>query len=98
MNRDDREDQLVEEMESETFLDGLRPVRNVSKKPPRAVYSIRLSLEEAQEFEAAANARGVTMSDFLRSAAHAAIASDRESALGELRTKIRELNEAASRL
>ncbi len=96
--KQDEETRLVEEMESEQFLEGLRPVRNVSKKPPRAVYSMRLSLEEAQEFEAAAKARGMTMSDFLRSAAHASIAADRESALGEVRTKLRELNEAAGRL
>jgi hypothetical protein len=94
----DHEARLIQEMESKSFLDGLKPVRNISKKPPRAVYSIRLSLEEAQEFESAAKARGMTMSDFLRSAAHASISSDREAAVGELRTKIRELNEAASRL
>ena len=94
----DKEGQLVQEMESASFLDGLRPVRNISKKPPRAVYSIRLSLEEAQEFEAAARARGMTLSDFLRSVAHASIAADSESALGELRAKVRELTEVASRL
>jgi hypothetical protein len=97
MNNHD-EAELVREMESESFLDGLKPVRNISKKPPKAVYSIRISLEEAQEFEAAARARGMTMSGFLRSAAHASISSDREAAMAELRTKIRELNEAASRL
>jgi hypothetical protein len=97
MGKDD-ESRLVEEMESESFLDGLKPVRNASKKPPRAVYSVRLSLQEAQEFEAAARARGMSMSDFLRSVAHASIAADRESALGELRTKVRELTEVANRL
>jgi hypothetical protein len=94
----DKEARLVREMESEKFLENLRPVRNVAKKPPRAVYSIRLSLDEAREFEAAAKARGLTMSDFLRSAAHTSIAADRDSALGELRAKLRELNEAASRI
>jgi hypothetical protein len=98
MTEKDKEDQLVQEMESERFLEKLRPVRNVSKKPPRAVYSIRLSLEEAQEFEAVAKSRGMTMSDFMRSAAHASIAADRESALGELRAKVREIAEVANRL
>ena len=92
------EARLVQEMESESFVDGLKPVRNIASRPPRAVYSIRLSLDEAQAFEAAAKARGMTMSDFLRTAAHTSIEADRESALGELRDKLRELNEAASRL
>ena len=98
MDKDDGESRLVEEMESESFLEGLRPVRNISKKPPRAVYSVRLSIEEAREFEAAASERGMTMSDFLRTAARASITTDRKLGLGELRTKIRELNEAANRL
>ena len=96
--KEDKETQLVREMESEQFLEGLRPVRNISKKPPRAVYSIRLSLTEAQAFEKAARERGMTMSDFLRSAAQAAVAAERDTALGELRSKLRELNDAASRL
>jgi hypothetical protein len=97
-NHENEESRLVRDMENERFLKGLRPVRNVSKKPPRAVYSIRLSLDEAQQFEAAARARGLTMSEFLRAAGHASITADRETALGELRARIRELNEAVSRL
>lgn len=97
MDQKDEAD-LVRHMESEEFLDDLRPVRNISKGPPRAVYSVRLSLAEAQQFEAAAKERGMTLSDFLRSAAHASIQSERDSGLRELRAKIRELSETANRL
>ncbi len=90
--------EIEEDISSGRFLEGLKHVKNVNAKPPRAVYSLRLSLEEAQEFEAAAKLRGVTMSDFLRSAARASLEADKTSAIGEARQKARELTDALSRI
>lgn len=98
MSNTDSDETLTREMESESFLQGLKPVHNASEKPPRAVYSLRLSIEEAIEFDEAARERGMTLSDFLRSSARAAIETDRESALGEVRQKVRELTTALNKL
>lgn len=48
--------EIERDIESGAFPRDLKPVHNVSAKPPRAVYSLRLSLEEFQGFEAAAKA------------------------------------------
>lgn len=71
-------------------------------KSPRAVYGLRLSLQEYEDIAAAAASKGMTMSDFLRSAARAAIEGDldveKAAALATIREKTRELTEAVSRL
>jgi hypothetical protein len=90
--------EIEKDIESGRFLKDLHPVRNVAARPPRAVYTLRLSPEEAQEFEAAAKARGVTFSDFLRSCAHASLEADRNTTLGDVRKKARALAEAIKRL
>jgi hypothetical protein len=83
---------------SGAFLENLKPIHNANAKPPRAVYSLRLSIEEFQEFEAAAKARRMTLSDFLRSAAHVVIEADKASGIGLIRTKAHELVDAIDRL
>ena len=90
--------ELEQEIEDGSFLEGLRPVKNTAGRPPRAVYTVRLSLEEVQKFEAGAKARGMTLSDFLRSCALASLDADRGTALGEVREKARALTEAIGRL
>ena len=83
-------------------LEGWEPVEVRVAKAPRAVYGLRLSPQEYEEIAAAAQARGMTMSDFLRSAARAAIEGqldvEKAAALATIREKTRELTEAVSRL
>lgn len=83
-------------------LEGWERVDIKVSKSPRAVYGLRLSPEEFQEYSDAAKARGVTLSEFLRSAARGAIEgeidTERAAAVGTAREKARELTEALSRL
>jgi uncharacterized protein (DUF1778 family) len=83
-------------------LEGWEPIAARIAKAPRAVYGLRLSAEEYKEISAAAEARGMTMSDFLRSAARAAIDGDvdveKAAALTIVKQKARELGEAVERL
>jgi hypothetical protein len=99
-NRTDQEltAEIEREIEDGSFLKDLRPIKIIAGTPPRAVYTLRLSLEEAQKFDAGAKARGMTLSDFLRSCALASLDADRGKALGEVREKARALTEAIGRL
>ena len=106
MPRKPTDEEIDEEMrkaiEEGRELEGWEPVEVRVAKSPRAVYGLRLSPQEYEEIAAAAQARGMTMSDFLRSAARAAIEGqldvEKAAALATIREKTRELTEAVSRL
>jgi hypothetical protein len=91
MKRNRKDQELTAEIEREiedgSFLEDVGPVKDIAGRTPRAVYTLRLSLEEAQKFEAGAKAQGMTLSDFLRSCALASLDADRGTALGEVREK-----------
>jgi hypothetical protein len=90
--------EIERDIESGEFFEGLKPVENVATKPPRVVHSLRLSAQEYLDFDAAAQARGMSLSDFLRAAAYASIEGDRDKALHAVRVKAKELTEALNRL
>jgi hypothetical protein len=66
------------------------------------VFSVRLSRHEVEEFSAAARARKMNLSEFLRAAAQAVAQGDvdvsKAEAVGEVKEKARQLNEAIERL
>jgi hypothetical protein len=88
--------------ELEAMLEKATPVKGQVSKNLRFVYSIRLSPAELDEFSRAAQARGLSVSEFMRAAAKAALHAEldltKASALGELKEKARELNEAIEKL
>jgi uncharacterized protein (DUF1778 family) len=96
------DEELRKNIEAGKELDGWQPVEVRVAKSPRAVYGLRLSPQEYQDIAEAAQARGMTMSDFLRSAARAAVEGtldvEKAEALSTVKEKARELNEAVSRL
>lgn len=83
-------------------LVGLRRVRARVAKEPRAVVSLRLSPEELNRFTSAAAERGMTFSDFMRSAADAAVSGaidiQQSATISEIEQKAKELAAAAGRL
>jgi predicted DNA binding CopG/RHH family protein len=83
-------------------LEGWEPVPARVSKTPRAVYGVRLSPGEYREISEAARAHGMSMSDFLRWAARAAIDGrtdvDQVAAITTAKEKARELGEALGRL
>jgi len=106
MNERDPDQDILDEYERRiaagTDLEGLEPA-NISVSPTaRATFSIRLSREEFEAFNEAAKVRRMTLSDFLRSSARAAIAGqidpEKAAAAERVREKARELVEAASQL
>ena len=104
MNESDEEmiEELEKILEEGTFEKHYKPVKVHSNGQRSVVYAIRFSPDEAEEFAKAATQRGITLADFLRNAARAAVDGqldvDRSAALGEARKHARELNEALSRL
>jgi uncharacterized protein (DUF1778 family) len=94
--------QLRRDIEAGVEFEGWQPVEVRVARSPRAVYGLRLSPQEYQDFAEAAQAHGMTMSDFLRSAARAAVEGtldvEKAKALSTVKEKARELNEAVSRL
>lgn len=104
MQKSDRE--IIEEMdaimeegaEAQHFVPAkARPSKNLT-----ITYAIRLAPEEYTAFNDAARERGMTLADFMRSAARGAIAGDidvdKAAALSSAREKARELTEALRRL
>jgi uncharacterized protein (DUF1778 family) len=86
-------------------LEGLVPVKARVAKPVRHVYSVRMSGKELTDISKAAEARGMTTSDFMRKAALAAVegqldleAGEHRSAIMAVREKARELYEAVEKL
>ena len=95
-------DQLMAEGKE---LDGLVPVRARVSKDPRSVYSVRLRFGELSEIIKAAEARGLTTSEFMRQASLSAArgyvdlrAGEQAQALLAVREKARELYEAVEKL
>ena len=90
------------DVDAEMAKDGWSRVAANVSKAPRAVYGLRLSPEEFAAFTAAAKAKNMTLSDFLRSSAWGAVEgkvdAEKAAAAAEVRAKARELIEAASRL
>jgi hypothetical protein len=89
------------DIDMEMAKEGWSRVENVAKAP-RASFSVRLSPEEFQAFNQAAKDRHLTLADFLRSSAWAAIEGatnpEKAAAAATVREKVRELAEAAGRL
>jgi uncharacterized protein (DUF1778 family) len=84
------------------MLEKATPVKGRVSKNLRFVYSIRLSPDELDEFSRAAQTRGMSVSDFMRTAAKVALQNDldlnKAKAVSEIKEKARELNEAIERL
>jgi hypothetical protein len=106
MNERDPDAEILKEYERRqvdgTDLEGLQPIgANVSPNA-RAAFSLRLSREEFQRFNAEARARHMTLAAFLRSSAWAAISGETDpgkaAAVAEVRQKLKELSEVAGRL
>lgn len=62
--------------ELESLLETATPVRARVAKNASLVFSIRLTGKELDEFSAAAKARGMTLSEFMRSATREALKPD----------------------
>jgi uncharacterized protein (DUF1778 family) len=96
------DEQLRKDIEEGRELEGWEPVEVLVSRAPRAVYGLRLSPQEYKDISEAARAKGMTMSDFLRSAARAAIDgeldAEKAAALTAVKQKTRELSEALERL
>jgi hypothetical protein len=86
----------------ENLLEAATPVVARVHKTGSVVYSLRIEPKELDEFYAAARERGISLSEFMRSATRAAIQGnldlEKASALGEVKEKARELNQAIERL
>jgi hypothetical protein len=94
--------ELEEILENDTFEQHYKRV-NVRRSATRSIsFAIRLTQDEVKDFTVAATDRGMTLADFLRSAARAAadgqLDVERSAALGEAKKHAKELNEALSRL
>lgn len=98
------EDEPITDLDLELAakLDKATPVKARVSKDLKMVYSVRLSRREVEEFTAAAQARNMNLSEFLRAAAQTVAQGDVDlsnaQAVGELKEKARELNEAIERL
>jgi hypothetical protein len=86
-------------------FEGLVPVKARVSKNFTFSFSVRYPPHELIAIEAAAKARGITISEFIRRAAAAAIAGDvsletgeKAQALQEVRERVRELEKAVKRL
>ncbi len=83
-------------------LDGFKRAKGKVSKNLTVGYAIRLSPDEFREFTKAANERGMSLAELMRSATRGALAgevdADKAAAAAEVRTKAQELVEAAARL
>jgi|SRR5688572_13142587 hypothetical protein len=86
-------------------FEGLVPVKARVANPVRHVYSVRMSGKELTEIGRAADSRGMTISEFMRQAAMAAVQGDLDLKAGEhraallaVRERARELYEAVEKL
>jgi hypothetical protein len=90
--------EIEKQIEEGTDLDGLIPVRSTAPKSPRAVFSIRLAPEELKTISQAARGRGMSIGDFLRSAArraveqHEAAAPDDDYSIADFQADIARLS------
>jgi hypothetical protein len=88
----------TDDIDREMAEEGWERVQAKISKTPRAVFGVRLSPEEMEAFSAAAQARHVTLAEFLRSSAWAAIAgtlnTDLALALATVREKSQEISAA----
>ena len=98
-----REAEAVKDTEAE--LEGLVPVKARVSKDPRSVYSVRLRFGELSEIMKAAEAKGLTVSEFMRQASLAAARGEVDLKFGvqaqtllAVREKARELYEAVEKL
>jgi uncharacterized protein (DUF1778 family) len=98
-------DEIDELKDSGRELEGLRPIRARVAKNPRAVLSFRVTPGELQSITLAAKARGMNVSDFVRAATLAATQDEnavtqgeRAALVAEVKSKLSELAETASRL
>ncbi len=86
----------------EQLLSEATPVRARVGKNPTVVFSVRLPARDIDDFGAAARASGMSLSEFMRLATRAAISGDvdlaKSKAVGDVKAKARELNEAIDRL
>jgi hypothetical protein len=91
--RHDEDFDIDAEMEKE----GWTRIRARVSKTPRAVFGIRLSPEEMEEFSEAAKTRHMTLAEFLRSSARAVIAGEAKLEWAEIEEQVRRLNEVVMR-
>lgn len=79
-----------------------RQIRSRRGAGPSTIFSLRLTGEELTKIARAAQARDVTVSDFIRRATMAAVENntlpEESTALDEIREKVRELAETVNRL
>ena len=85
-------------MGTERELEGLVPVKARVSKPVRHVYSVRMSGKELTEIGNAAQARGMTISEYMRRAAMAAVQGDLDLNAGEQRAALLAVRERAKEL
>ena len=103
MNEDERARYYEEHMDDETlFSKKALPLRPRRSTGPSTMFSLRMGGDELTKIAEAAKARGVTVSEFIRTASMAAVedseGASRAIALGEAKAKAKELAEALSRL
>jgi len=100
------EKEMIEEMdeiiEAGTEANHFAPVPAHVSNKLSIIYAIRFSPEEYEKFGDAARKRGMTLADFMRSAARGAIAGDidmiKAAALSSAREKARELVDELNQL
>lgn len=100
------DDEIIEDFEKRIKegreLEGFKRVKGRVSKNLSIGYAIRLSPQEYEEFSRGAKAREMTLAEFMRSATRGALAgeidAEKAAAAAEVRTKARELVEAAARL
>src|SRR5687768_18561375 len=104
-NYEDMVREAEEFKDTERELEGLVPVKARVANPVRHVYSVRMSGKELTEIGRAADSRGMTISEFMRQAAMAAVQGDLDLKVGEhraallaVRERARELYEAVEKL
>jgi hypothetical protein len=76
------------------------PVPNRAKQLADSVFSLRLSKDDLRELQQAAERKGVKISEVIRRGAleYARRDDDTPRAVAQVRAKVRELNDAVSRL
>jgi hypothetical protein len=82
-------------------LEGLgEPIPNQSKKIADSVFSLRLSKDDLRELQEAAQRKGLKISEVIRRGALEFARRDEDTphAIAEVRQKVRELDDAVSRL
>jgi hypothetical protein len=79
-------------------FEGLVPVKARVSKDPRSVYSVRLRFEELSEIMKAADARGLTTSEFMRLASLSAASGEIDLRAGEQRERLLMIRDTAEQL